>query len=159
MWPAKKARVHRMTKFGYSGKTLSTKLGLKSGQRMLVIGAPRYYAQLIAPLPEGASLSHGAWGGSNAGYDTVHAFFPNRATLAKHRIELVGLPSPGGAIWVSWPKKSSALFSDLTDKVVRELLLPTGWVDVKVAAVDGDWSGLKFLRRTKSSSGPSRFRP
>ena len=50
-------------------------------------------------------------------------------------------------LWVSWPKKSSALFRDLTEDMLREVILPTGWVDVKVCAVDSDWSGLKFLRR------------
>ena len=50
-------------------------------------------------------------------------------------------------IWISWPKKTSPLFRDLTEDGVRELMLPTGWVDVKVCAVDADWSGLKFLRR------------
>ena len=54
---------------------------------------------------------------------------------------------PGGMLWVSWPKKASPLFRDLTEDGLREILLPTGWVDVKVCAVSADWSGLKFLRR------------
>ncbi len=53
-------------------------------------------------------------------------------------------------LWVSWPKKSSALFVDLTEDGLREVILPSGWVDVKVCAVDADWSGLKFLKRKKT---------
>jgi hypothetical protein len=53
----------------------------------------------------------------------------------------------GGTLWISWPKKSSPLFVDLTDNGIRDLVLPTGFVDVKVAAIDENWSGLKFLRR------------
>ena len=62
-------------------------------------------------------------------------------------MRLRGELAPGGMIWVSWPKKASKLFIDLTEDGLREVLLPTGWVDVKVCAVDADWSGLKFLRR------------
>ena len=57
--------------------------------------------------------------------------------------------SDGGMLWVSWPKKSSELFQDLTEDTLREVILPTGWVDVKVCAVDSDWSALKFLKRRK----------
>ena len=60
---------------------------------------------------------------------------------------VVTAAAQGAALWVSWPKKASKLFIDLTEDGLREVLLPTGWVDVKVCAVDADWSGLKFLRR------------
>jgi hypothetical protein len=133
--------------FGYSGKSLAAKLGVKPGQRLLAVDAPAHYAELVAPLPEGASLKLGSWGRPQAGAEVVHAFFPTRDTLVAHLTDLVGLPVLRGTIWVSWPKKSSSLFRDLTDNVVRGLILPTGWVDVKVAAVDADWSGLKFLMR------------
>jgi hypothetical protein len=132
---------------GYSGKSLAAKLGMKPGQRLLAVDAPAHYAELVAPLPEGASLVLGSWGRSEAGAEVVHAFFPMRDTLAAHVTDLVRLPVLRGTIWVSWPKKSSSLFRDLTDNVVRALVLPTGWVDVKVVAVDADWSGLKFLMR------------
>jgi hypothetical protein len=131
--------------FGYSGKSLAAKLGIKPGQRLLAVDAPAHYAELVAPLPEGASLVLGSWGRSEVGAEIVHAFFPTRAALAAHLADLVSLPAPRGMIWVSWPKKSSSLFRDLTDNIVRALVLPSGWVDVKVAAVDADWSGLKFL--------------
>ena len=120
---------------------------MKPGQRLLAIDAPANYAKLIAPLPEGASVVLGSWERSDTGADIVHAFFRTRDALTVHLADLVRLPAPRGMIWVSWPKKSSALFRDLTDTIVRALVLPTGWVDVKVVAVDADWSGLKFLMR------------
>lgn len=132
---------------GYSGKPLIAKLGAKAGQYMLVLEAPGHYTELVEPLPDGVSLVLSSWEQAEAGADLVHAFFPDRAALAAHVAALIALPAPGGMIWVSWPKKSSGLFRDLTEDGVRELVLPTGWVDVKVAAVDADWSGLKFLRR------------
>jgi hypothetical protein len=132
---------------GYSDKSLAAKLGVKPGQRLLAIDAPTHYAKLVAPLPEGASLVQSGWRRPETGAEIVHAFFRTREVLAEHVTDLVRLPAPGGMIWVSWPKKSSSLFCDLTDNVVRELVLPAGWVDVKVVAVDADWSGLKFLMR------------
>ena len=132
---------------GYSDKSLAAKLGVKPGQRLLAVDAPADYAKLVAPLPEGASVVLGGWGRSASGAEIVHASFRARDGLLAHLDDLVRLPEPGGMIWVSWPKKSSPLFRDLTDNVVRTLVLPTGWVDVKVAAVDTDWSGLKFLMR------------
>ena len=79
--------------------------------------------------------------------EVVHLFCPDRATLDTWHAEALSYVADPGMLWVSWPKKSSKLFLDLTEDGLREVLLPTGWVDVKVCAVDQDWSGLKFLRR------------
>ena len=100
-----------------------------------------------SPLPEGARLSLKPFDRAEPGADIVHAFFRTRTELDARAAPLITLPAAGGMIWISWPKKSSPLFRDLTENGLREVLLPTGWVDVKVAAVDADWSGLKFLRR------------
>ena len=54
---------------------------------------------------------------------------------------------PNAAIWVSWPKKSSKVPTDLTEDVIREIALPMGLVDIKVCAVDEVWSGLKLVIR------------
>ena len=132
---------------GYSGKSLATKLGVKPGQQLLAIDAPVNYAQMVAPLPEGATIRLGTWGETTGSAGLIHAFFSNRKMLAAHLGELIELPAPRGILWIPWPKKSSPLFRDLTDQEVRALVLPAGWVDVKVAAVDVDWSGLKFLTR------------
>jgi len=127
---------------GYSGKSVIAKLGLKPGQTLAVVDAPDHLDELTAPLPDGARVV--------AGFDPaaqmVWAFVRDRAGLEAVAPTVTGA-APGAALWVSWPKKSSKLFRDLTEDGLREVLLPTGWVDVKVCAVDADWSGLKFLRR------------
>jgi hypothetical protein len=127
---------------GYSGKSLADKLGVKPGVRLWTLNTPDRYAELIGPLPAGASMESDA-----AGADILHVFVMSRAELAARAGELTAIPRQGAALWISWPKKSSSLFVDLTEGGVREAILPTGWVDVKVCAVDADWSGLKFLRR------------
>ena len=134
---------------GYSGKPLAAKLGIKPASRAVVFDAPEHYPALLAPLPDGAALTLAAWPDADlaSAADLIQVFVRDRAELQARAQELARLPKPGAMIWISWPKKSSPLYRDLTEDGVREILLPTGWVDVKVAAVDADWSGLKFLRR------------
>ncbi len=127
---------------GYSGKPLIRKLGLKDGQTLKPVGAPEAYTGWIAPLPPGAVVDADA-----AVADLVHLFVADRAGLERGAARALAAVRPGGMLWVSWPKKASPLFFDLTEDGLREVLLPTGWVDVKVCAVSADWSGLKFLRR------------
>ena len=127
---------------GYSGKPLIQKLGLKEAQVLKPIGAPAAYIDWIAPLPTGAVVDADA-----AMADLVHLFVADRAALERGTAAALAAVRPGGMLWVSWPKKTSPLFRDLTEDGLREVLLPTGWVDVKVCAVSADWSGLKFLRR------------
>ena len=128
---------------GYSGKPLIDKLGLKPGGVLCAIGAPSYYRELIDPLPDGAKVKTAL----DAKAAIIHLFVADTAALkAKIKAMVSALPL-GAALWISWPKKSSEHFVDLTEDGIRKLVLPTGLVDVKVAAVDEDWSGLKFLRR------------
>ena len=127
---------------GYSGKSLADKLGVKAGVRLWTLNPPQHYAELIGPLPAGAAMDADP---RNA--DILHAFVTDRADLAACAGELTAMPRQGATLWISWPKKASPLYVDLTEDGVREAILPTGWVDVKVCAVDADWSGLKFLRR------------
>lgn len=128
---------------GYSGKPLIQKLDVRVGDTLAVIDPPAGYAALVAPLPDGARLIDGP----DPEARVLHLFVRDRADLeAKVGLALDDRPD-GGMVWISWPKKSSKLFVDLTEDGVREVVLPTGWVDVKVCAVDADWSGLKFLRR------------
>ena len=128
--------------FGYSGRTLVQKLGIKAGDVVCAIDPPRNYLGLLGGVPPGAS-------GASAAHEPaiVHAFVRRADELAALAERLVALPRAGGSVWISWPKKASPLFVDLTEGGVRQVMLPTGWVDVKVCAVDADWSGLKFLRR------------
>jgi hypothetical protein len=125
---------------GYSGKPLWQKLGLKPGMSCLPLNPPGPYQALVEGSQDIDFVEKGP-------ADLVHLFCPLRADLEAGIGPALAQVSPGGMLWVSWPKKSSALFRDLTEDMLREVILPTGWVDVKVCAVDSDWSGLKFLRR------------
>ena len=127
---------------GYSGKPVIAKLGLKPGQTMAVIDPPAHIDDLAAPLPDAARLVEGF----DPTAELVWLFVKDRAAL-ETAAPVVTAAALGAALWVSWPRKASKLFIDLTEDGLREVLLPTGWVDVKVCAVDADWSGLKFLRR------------
>jgi hypothetical protein len=131
-----------MATAGYSGKSLTQKLGLKPGDVVRPIEPPAHYAALLDPLPDRARLDDTA-----SDVAIVHAFARSLSDLERLSAMAIELPAAGGSIWISWPKKSSAMFVDLTEDGVRRVMLPTGWVDVKVCAVDDDWSGLKFLRR------------
>ncbi|MEN7341638.1 MAG: DUF3052 domain-containing protein [Pseudomonadota bacterium] len=126
---------------GYSGTPLFKKLGMKPGMRCLTIRAPGHYLDLIA----GAEDVHISSRFRRA--DIVHLFCKNQKTFESLAVKSLARVADGGMLWVSWPKKSSPMHIDLTEDDLRRTLLPTGWVDVKVCAVDADWSGLKFLRR------------
>jgi len=131
---------------GYSGTPLAKKLGIKPGSRILPLHAPANYASLIAPLPENATLVSRV----TARTDIVHLFSTQRkelsATLKTLREEL----TDEGAIWVSWPKKSAKIHTDITEDTIREVALPLGFVDIKVCAVDDVWSGLKLVVRREN---------
>jgi len=127
---------------GYSGKHLWQKLGLKPGMTCRPINPPMPYETLV----EGAE---GVDFVGKGPADIVHLFCDLRADLEAGIGPALEDVAPGGMLWVSWPKKRSALFRDLTEDGLREVILPTGWVDVKVCAVDADWSGLKFLKRKR----------
>ena len=135
------AKTPSTAKHGYSGKPLFQKIGLKPGMRCLPINPPDHFAELMLGAEDITYLK------TRDDADIVHLFCRDRATLDRDHLAALSHIAKGGMLWVSWPKKSSKLFKDLTEDGLREVLLPTGWVDVKVCAVDQDWSGLKFLRR------------
>lgn len=128
---------------GYSGTPLAKKLGLKPGDEAIVLQSPRPYGEIVTPLPEGVKLRHRLHPGS----EFIHLFTRTRADLARRFPRLAAALADPGMLWISWPRKSSPLAGDLDENVVREVGLETGLVDVKVCAVDEDWSGLKFVRR------------
>lgn len=131
---------------GYSGKPLIAKLGWEEGVNALAIAPPDHYATLVdnAPIPVVKSPPRAG------AYDFLHIFARDTASLAAAMPKLEPRLAQGGMIWVSWPKKSSSLFRDLTEDGIRAIILPVGLVDVKVCAVDADWSGLKLMRRKAS---------
>jgi Protein of unknown function (DUF3052) len=136
---------------GYSGTPLAAKLGIKAGAGLFLVGAPDNYKELLSPMPDGVRLLKKF--SSNA--DIAHVFVTRKTDLAKWLGDLLPLLNPEGVIWVSWPKKSSKVPSDVTEDTIRELALPLGLVDIKVCAVDEVWSGLKLVIR-KALRGNSK---
>lgn len=128
---------------GYSGTPLPQKLGIKEGFIVCVRGAPREYAKLVAPLPDGVRLTQRVADRT----DMVHIFSAARAKLSTELVVARKALRDDAMIWVSWPKKASGVSTDITEDVVRELAFPLGLVDVKVCAVDDTWSGLKVVVR------------
>jgi hypothetical protein len=128
---------------GYSGTPLSTKLGIKAGSRVCVVHEPDDYRAWLSPIPEGATFQNRP----AASTDIVHVFSRDRAELGRLLATYRAKLGPAGVVWVSWPKKSSKVATDITEDTIRELALPMGWVDVKVCAVSEVWSGLKLVVR------------
>jgi hypothetical protein len=128
---------------GYSGTPLAKKLGIKAGSQLLLIDAPDDYIALLEPLPEGVQFNTQL----SASTDIVQIFTIHRdelqQLLANYRTKLKST----GLIWVSWPKKSAKVPTDITEDIIRDVALPLGFVDIKVCAIDQVWSGLKLVIR------------
>ena len=143
---------------GYSGTPLARKLGIKEGATIAAArrGARRTSPTLLEPLPPGVRWKQTA----RAPLDLVIVFFTRRADVARRWPALTAAVGPEGMVWVAWPKRSSGVATDLTEDAFREDLLPTGWVDVKVCAIDETWSGLKMvLRKELAAAAPRTARP
>jgi len=128
---------------GYSGTPLTKKLGIKEGSLVLLVDAPEDYAQLVAPLPTGVQFIRK----SSRSVDIAHVFVSRRSILSKHLSQLRQTLDVRASIWVSWPKKTAKVPTDVTENTIREVALPLGFVDVKVCAVTDVWSGLKLVLR------------
>ena len=130
---------------GYSGTPLAKKLGLTDGLVVHVSKSPAGYFDWIAPLPKNITVKDKLIGD----FDFIHVFvqqmdvFKKEFTSSKEHLKKTGM------LWVSWPKKSSGIATDLNENIIRDFGLEAGLVDVKVCAVDDVWSGLKFVYRVK----------
>lgn len=130
-----------MTTVGYSGKPLAEKLGLKPGMSAAILNAPDDYAAILntdVPYSENTD-SHNL--------HFVQIFCLEKECLSQILQDLIKTIDRNGMVWVSWPKKSSKVPTDIDENVIREVCLPMGWVDVKVCAVTEIWSGLKLVIR------------
>lgn len=136
-----------MTTPGYSGTPLPKKLGLKDGQRVLFLDLPAELADLASAAVFGEVRRVGWTEWSGTGWDFVHGFTTSRNTLEANARPLMDAIARDGIIWISWPKKASKVPTDITEDVIREVVLPIGLVDIKVAAVSDIWSGLKLMIR------------
>ena len=130
---------------GYSGTPLIKKLGIKPGSKAFFYKPPVSYFDDIQPLPEGVDVKTRMSGQ----LDFIHLFVQNKKTLMLEFSRAHKSLQKEGTLWVSWPKKSSNVVTDLDGNIVREYGLKEGLVDVKVCAVDETWSGLKFVYRKK----------
>jgi hypothetical protein len=126
------------TPAGYSGTPLPRKLGIKPGHRVTVLDAPDGF--MLEDVRPARSLR-----GAKA--DVIVAFFTRRAAFERCLPALRAHMEPAAGLWIAWPKKASKVPTDITEDVVREVALPTGLVDNKVAAIDATWSGLRLVIR------------
>ena len=139
---------------GYSETPLAKKVGIKEGFKVFLAGAPAHYRALLAPLPARVRFTSTA----NSSTNLVHAFATERGELARLLPALRKKLPHETAIWVSWPKKSAKVPTDITEDTIREVALPLGFVDIKVCAVTDVWSGLKLVVRKelRDAAGLSR---
>jgi hypothetical protein len=131
---------------GYSGTPLPQKLGIREGHRVGLDQPPAGFESTLGELPEGVRLVPASRGGE---FDVILLFVRDLRSLEVKLQPTIGKMAPATALWICWPKKTSPLATDLSETEVRELGLASGIVDIKVCAVDEDWSGHKFMFRLK----------
>jgi hypothetical protein len=134
-----------MVDSGYSRTPLAKKLGVKAGQRVLLTHGPEGWD--IPGLPDGAVVDDAP--GAEASDVTV-AFYRSHADVSAEAVALTEALADHAMLWIAWPRRAAGHDSDITDSALRDLFLPLGVVDVKVAALGTDWSGLKFVRRRQN---------
>ena len=127
----------------YSGTPLAKKLGIKETSRAKTRNAPDNYLQLVTPHPINVSISDRI----RKDIDIFYFFTRSRSELSSSLPKMMSMIRQNGMVWVSWPKKTSGVKTDVTEGVFRKAALPLGLVDVKVCAVDETWSGLKLVIR------------
>lgn len=129
---------------GYSGTPLPTKLGIREGHRLCVVGAPRDFGDALGELPVGVTVARSL--GARP-HDVIVTFVKTRAELDERFAAAKARLDPSGGLWVAWPKKASGIATDVTEDVVRRVALDAGLVDNKVCAIDATWSGLRCVVR------------
>ncbi|KUL45150.1 hypothetical protein ADL12_04395 [Streptomyces regalis] len=129
---------------GYSGTPLARKIGIKPGHRVRLRHAPARWD--IPGLPEGCDVAEG----TPRGADVAVAFYRSYGDLVAEGPGLAGDLADDAMLWIAWPRRAAGHVSDITENALRDLFLPLGVVDVKVAALGEDWSGLKFVRRREN---------
>jgi hypothetical protein len=127
---------------------LARKLGIKGGARLAVVGAPNGFAETL-DLPPGVELRRQMRGR----FDVIVFFATRRAELTRRFPVLQRGLEPDGGLWIAWPKRASGVATDLTENPIRDIGVENGLVDNKVCAIDGKWSGLRFVVRVKDRPG------
>ena len=134
---------------GYSGKSLPDKLGYQPGMVAAFLALPEALAELAEATAFAKIVRGRTWTRALPArtFDVIHAFTTSHEEVARHLGTLQAALKPDGTIWVSWPKKAAKVATDVTEDVVRAEALKLDLVDVKVAAIDSVWSGLKLVIR------------
>jgi hypothetical protein len=132
-----------VSRAGYSGTPLPRKLGVKEGARVAVLNAPDDFTDTLGALPDGVTVRERLRGP----LDVIVFFTVHRADLERRIDRLKAALDPAGRLWIAWPKRASRVETDMTEDVVRDVALPLGLVDNKVAAIDETWSGLQLVIR------------
>ena len=135
---------------GYSGTPLVKKLGIKPNDKIRIVNAPDGYWDWINPLPDGISTS------GTKNFNFIHLFVQKKKTFEKELLSLQKKMTQNGMIWVSWPKKSAKMDSDMDENIIRNFALKNKLVDVKVCAVSEVWSGLKLVIPLKDRKSESQ---
>ena len=131
---------------GYSGTPLPRKLGIREGHRVGLDQPPKRLETTLGTLPAGVRLAAASNGGD---FDIILLFVRDVKSLEAKLATTISRMSPATALWICWPKKTSPLATDVDENEVRLRGLAAGIVDIKVCAVDEDWSGHKFVFRLK----------
>ncbi len=131
---------------GYSGTPLARKIGVRPGHRVSLRHRPGDWE--ITDLTDEVVVADDATGGGGA--DITMAFYRSHAVLAAEAAGLAERLADDAMLWIAWPRRATGHHSDITENALRDLFLPLGVVDVKVAALGEDWSGLKFVRRREN---------
>ena len=131
---------------GYSGTPLAKKLGIKPGSTVAILSEPAGFRALLEPVPDDVTFRTSLRGHN----DIVIAFFTEAAVLRRRLPSLAKAIYPSGGLWLSWPKKASSIETDMSGDAVRGEGLAAGVVDIKVCAIDDDWSGHRFAHRVEN---------
>ncbi len=126
---------------GYSKRALIDKLGIKPGMRVLMMNAPPNYGDTLGPIPDGVDVLTRLSGI----LDVIHFFTKSRAEYEQQLLTMKAHLAQNGMLWISWPKGASKVPTDMNENSVRDFALAHGLVDIKVAAIDEVWSGLKLV--------------
>lgn len=130
---------------GYSGTRLAKKLGIRDGHCIVVLNEPEGFRALLDPMPGDTSMSTEL----KPKRDIVIGFFTALSALDEQFDDMADAIHPNNMMWICWPKKEAKVETDLTREVVRDRVLQTKLVDVKICAIDATWSGLKVVWRTE----------
>ena len=126
---------------GYSGTPLAKKLGIREGSLIAVMHSPVVYSELFDDFPDNVRISSD----NHSQKDLVHYFVTKSDKLVKDMYVLKNSITQNGCIWISWPKKTSRVPTDITEDIIRNIAIQNGLVDIKVCAVNDTWSALKLV--------------